>query len=91
MNDEALLARLPSIQTARELARHRGLDGAVVIGFSEGRVAIASYGSTKQQCRELGKLVDFIDLAIEQEKVRLPSLDTGGCDALPFIEQGSET
>jgi hypothetical protein len=82
---------LPDIRAAQSLAKARGLDGAVVIGFLDGAVSVASYGATKAQCKELGALVDFISEAIEREEVPLGSLDTGGCDGLAFIEQGSET
>ena len=78
---------LPSVALARRLAKQRGLDGMVIIGFAAGEFSVASYGSTLRQCHELGKLVDFIVNAIEQERVKLPSLDTGGIEDLPFIDQ----
>jgi hypothetical protein len=80
---------LPSVALARRLAKQRGLDGLVIIGFAEGEFCLASYGGTLRQCHELGGLVDFITEAIEQEKVRLPSLDTGGPPA-PFEQSRSE-
>jgi len=71
-------AILPTIRTARDLAKHRRLDGMVVIGFANGTFTVASYGVTKQQCRELAALVDFISEHIELGVVPLESLDTGG-------------
>jgi aminopeptidase-like protein len=69
-------ARLPSIQFARQQAKARGLDGMVIVSFKASNFSVASYGSTKQQCQELAKLVDFIVESVEQGKVLLPSLDT---------------
>ena len=80
---------LPSVALARRLAKQRGLNGLVMIGFANGMFSCASYGGTLRQCHELGKLVDFIVNAIEQEKVKLPSLDTGGPPA-PFEQDRSE-
>jgi len=81
----------PNVRVVRELCKARELDGAVVISFRRGVFTVASYGSTKRQCAELAKLVDFITEQIELGAVPLESLDTGGGDGLAFIEQGSET
>ena len=79
---------LPSVALARRLAKQRNLDGLLMIGFAGGEFCCASYGGTLRQCHELGKLVDFIVNAVEQEKVKLPSLDTGGPP--PFAQDRSE-
>jgi hypothetical protein len=80
---------LPSVALAERLAKLRGLDGVVIIGFAEGKFCLASYGGTLRQCHELGKLGDFIAEAIEQERVKLPSMDTGGPPP-PFAQSRSE-
>ena len=69
---------LPSVALARRLAKQRGLDGVVIDRLCGRQVLPRLYGGTLRQCHELGKLVDFIVNAVEQEKVKLSSLDTGG-------------
>lgn len=63
--------KMPTIRTARAIAKQGELQGCIVIGFSNGVIGAASYGSTMEGCRQLGKLVDFITDAVGEGAVFL--------------------
>jgi hypothetical protein len=58
MNNEVLKQK--AVGHARWLARQYGARGVVVLVFDGERVAGASYGETKAECKKLGKVLDGI-------------------------------
>ena len=70
------MSKLPSIATARGIAKANGLDGCVVIGFAHGEISIASYGATKRKCAALKPLGKLIMAAIENGDVPLDAFAT---------------
>ena len=58
-----------TIPTARWLCNTNKLDGVVIIAIGEGQVKSVSYGSTVQQCRQLGRLIDAVGEQIEDGRL----------------------
>lgn len=58
MNEDVLKQK--AVGHARCLARQYGARGVVVLVFDQDRVAGASYGETKAECKKLGKVLDGI-------------------------------
>ena len=52
---------MPTIRTARAIAKQGQLRGVIVIGIdAEGNVGGASYGASVKQCRQLAPWLDAI-------------------------------
>ena len=58
MNEDVLKQK--AVGHARWLARQYGARGVVVLVFDQDRVAGASYGETKAECKKLGQVLDGI-------------------------------
>ena len=59
------------VRLARKLAKQHGLQGVIVIAIGDGLYSAASYGSTKAQCAELGRMLDRISDDIESGAITL--------------------
>ena len=82
-----MINRQPSIADARKATKVLGVQGVLIVALSPEGIGAASYGSTKAQCSQLGKLLDFIISEVEAGKVDLSTFDVGDCP-WPMITQG---
>jgi hypothetical protein len=67
-----------TIGTAGWLAKSNNLDGVAIFAFDNGELKSVSYGRTRKECSDLAKLIDRVCEQIEDGRIPLPSLDTGG-------------
>lgn len=56
MNED--LFKRKAVGDARRLTRDYAVRGVIIITFEDGRVAGASYGETKDECRRIGFMLD---------------------------------
>ena len=68
-------AYMPTVRDARASCKKRNLDGVLIIGFADGNIGAASYGSTKAQCAQLGKLLDHVVEQVERGEVNLSTFE----------------
>lgn len=77
----------PTIADARRIAERTGTKAVVILAFTDGVVAGASYGDTKAQCDKAGKWMDDLIDRMSDGKLQSPLVEE--CP-WPCIMQGSE-
>jgi len=61
----------PEVAVARDAANRLGAKQVVVIYLTDDKIGMASYGATKELCREAGKLGDLLyEAAMEELRCR---------------------
>jgi hypothetical protein len=66
---------LTTITDAKQIAQRMGADGVAVIAFKDGVIHAASYGATKEKCKELGRWLDFVVDGMGDGRVAAPRLE----------------
>lgn len=63
--------KAPTISEAKRICERIGARGVIVLAFDEERFTGASYGETKHECRQVGRLMDRILREIEEERIEV--------------------
>jgi hypothetical protein len=61
----------PTIADAKRIAERVRARGVIVLAFDEDAFCGASYGETKHECRQIGRLLDRIVRQIESEELEV--------------------
>jgi len=61
----------PTIDDARKLGRKLGARGVIVLCFDTDRIAGVSYGRTKADCKNMGRLLDALATPIEDGEIKV--------------------
>lgn len=60
-----------SVNDARKLGKELGVKGIVILTFSDSSFSAASYGITRNECGQMGNLLESISRKIEKGELKV--------------------